>query len=41
MNSEDAMRVDAWNQESKRSRIMQYESLHGVYLNFVTFRCFP
>ncbi|KAK0489354.1 hypothetical protein IW261DRAFT_1327060, partial [Armillaria novae-zelandiae] len=30
MNSEDAMCVDAWNQESKRSRIMQYESLHVV-----------
>ncbi|KAK0466769.1 uncharacterized protein EV420DRAFT_1474205 [Desarmillaria tabescens] len=30
MNSEDAIRVDAWNQESKRSRIMQYESLHVV-----------
>ncbi|PBK69033.1 hypothetical protein ARMSODRAFT_172347 [Armillaria solidipes] len=30
MNSEDAKRVDAWNQESKRSRIMQYESLHVV-----------
>lgn len=30
INSEDAMRVDPWNQESKRSRIMQYESLHVV-----------
>ncbi|KAK0499761.1 hypothetical protein EDD18DRAFT_1103064 [Armillaria luteobubalina] len=28
LNSPDAMRVDPWNQESKRSRIVQYNSLH-------------
>ncbi|KAK0239353.1 hypothetical protein EDD85DRAFT_936439 [Armillaria nabsnona] len=28
LNSPDAMRVDPWNQESNRSRIVQYNSLH-------------
>ncbi|PBK99933.1 hypothetical protein ARMGADRAFT_1074766 [Armillaria gallica] len=28
LNSPDAMRVDPWNQENKRSRIVQYNSLH-------------
>ncbi|KAK0501744.1 hypothetical protein EDD18DRAFT_1317883 [Armillaria luteobubalina] len=28
LNSPDAMRVDPWDQESKRSRIVQYNSLH-------------
>ncbi|KAK0188450.1 hypothetical protein F5146DRAFT_1225237 [Armillaria mellea] len=28
LNSPDAMRVDPWNQECKRSRIVQYNSLH-------------
>ncbi|KAK0232717.1 hypothetical protein IW262DRAFT_1326368 [Armillaria fumosa] len=28
LNSPDAIRVDHWNQESKRSRVMQYHSLH-------------
>ncbi|KAK0202365.1 hypothetical protein DFS33DRAFT_1434784 [Desarmillaria ectypa] len=30
MNSPDATRADPWNQESKRSRVMQYESLHAI-----------
>ncbi|KAG7444005.1 uncharacterized protein BT62DRAFT_952936 [Guyanagaster necrorhizus] len=30
MNSPDAIRADVWNQEGKRSRVMQYESLHVV-----------
>ncbi|KAG7444024.1 uncharacterized protein BT62DRAFT_952962 [Guyanagaster necrorhizus] len=28
LNTADATRVDPWNQQSKRSRIMQYDSLH-------------
>ncbi|KAK0489409.1 hypothetical protein IW261DRAFT_1641693 [Armillaria novae-zelandiae] len=28
LNSADAMRPDSWNQENKRSRVMQYESFH-------------
>ncbi len=31
LNSPDAMRVDPWNQESKRSRIVQYNSLHRKF----------
>ncbi|PBK99980.1 hypothetical protein ARMGADRAFT_525668 [Armillaria gallica] len=30
----DAKRQDAWNQENTRSRIMQYESLHGPIQRF-------
>ncbi|KAK0215033.1 hypothetical protein IW262DRAFT_1300269 [Armillaria fumosa] len=30
----DAQRHDAWNQENTRSRIMQYESLHGPIQRF-------
>ncbi|KAK0466730.1 uncharacterized protein EV420DRAFT_1474171 [Desarmillaria tabescens] len=30
MNTPDAARTDPWNQGSKRSRVMQYESLHGT-----------
>ena len=31
LNSQDAMRVDPWNQECKRSRIVQYNSLHRKF----------
>ncbi|KAK0489389.1 hypothetical protein IW261DRAFT_1444751 [Armillaria novae-zelandiae] len=30
MNTPDATRVDPWNQQSKRSRVMQYDSLHVI-----------
>ncbi|KAK0489411.1 hypothetical protein IW261DRAFT_413502 [Armillaria novae-zelandiae] len=30
LNSDDAKRVDSWNQENVRSRVMQYDSLQGV-----------
>ncbi len=30
LNSADAKRPDSWNQENKRSRVMQYESFHGL-----------
>lgn len=29
--TEDARRPDSWNQENKRARVMQYNSLHGAY----------
>lgn len=28
LSSQDAKRTDAWNQENKRTRIMQYGSFH-------------
>ncbi|KAK0188408.1 hypothetical protein F5146DRAFT_1055127 [Armillaria mellea] len=30
LNSADAIRPDSWNQENKRSRVMQYESFHAL-----------
>ncbi|PBK60674.1 hypothetical protein ARMSODRAFT_897726 [Armillaria solidipes] len=30
LSSQDAKRTDAWNQENKRTRIMQYRSLHSL-----------
>ncbi|KAK0466721.1 uncharacterized protein EV420DRAFT_1698330 [Desarmillaria tabescens] len=30
LDSDDAKRVDSWNQENIRSRVMQYDSLQGV-----------
>lgn len=30
LNSADAKRPDSWNQENKRSRVMQYESFHAL-----------
>ncbi|KAK0215876.1 hypothetical protein EDD85DRAFT_444658 [Armillaria nabsnona] len=30
VNTPDAMGVDPWNQQSKRSRVMQYDSLHII-----------
>ncbi|PBK99981.1 hypothetical protein ARMGADRAFT_1074807 [Armillaria gallica] len=30
LSSQDAKRTDAWNQENKRTRIMQYGSLHSL-----------
>ncbi len=30
LETEDAKRVDAWNQENIRSRVMQYHSLQGA-----------
>ncbi|KAK0215855.1 hypothetical protein EDD85DRAFT_443784 [Armillaria nabsnona] len=39
LNSADAKRPDSWNQENKRSRVMQYESFHALLtIGYITMK---